>query len=88
VTALFSSGRIIDLILALVAVEAIVLLAYRLLTGRGIPAAGLLVNLFAGVFLLLALRSALLNLDWIWTAGWLAAALVAHLADLAQRWRS
>jgi hypothetical protein len=87
VTTLFTSGRIVDLILALVVVEAIILLTYRSATGRGIPAAGLLINLLAGAFLLMALHGALLNAPWIWTAAWLAAALIAHVADLAQRWR-
>jgi hypothetical protein len=88
VTALFTNGRIVDLILALVVVEAVVLLTYRSITGRGLPAGGLVYNLLAGSFLLLALRSALLASPWAWTAAWLAAALISHLADLAQRWRS
>jgi hypothetical protein len=87
VTALFTSGRIVDLILAMVVLEALVLLAYGYATGRGIPALSLLTNLLAGAFLLMALRSALLQAHWTWTAAWLAAALFAHVADLAQRWR-
>jgi len=86
-TALFSNGRIVDFILALVIVEAAVLLTYKFMTGRGVPAAGLLTNLLAGSFLLLALRSALTESYWTGTAAWLAAALVAHVADLFQRWR-
>jgi uncharacterized membrane protein YjjP (DUF1212 family) len=86
-TALFSNGRIVDFILALVIVEAVVLLTYRLVSGRGVPAAGLLTNLLAGSFLLLALRNALTESHWTGTATWLAAALVAHVADLSQRWR-
>ncbi len=86
-TALFTNGRIVDFILALVILEAAVLLIYRFTTGRGIPAAGLLTNLLAGSFLLLALRSALTESYWTWTASWLAAALAAHVADLSQRWR-
>jgi hypothetical protein len=84
----FANGRIVDLILALVVVEAIVLLTYRRLTGHGIPAVGLLTNLLAGAFLLMALRSALIESHWASTAAWLAAALIAHIADLAQRWRN
>lgn len=87
-TALFTSGRIVDLILAMVVLEALVLLAYKFLTGRGIAAVSLLINLLAGAFLLMALRSALIESYWAWTAAWLAAALFAHVADLAQRWRS
>jgi hypothetical protein len=88
VTALFASGRIVDLILAMVVLEALVLLTYRLLTGRGVPAVNLMTNLLAGAFLLMALRSALIGSHWAWTSAWLAGALFTHVADLAQRWRS
>jgi hypothetical protein len=86
--ALFSSGRVIDIILAIMAIEAVVLLTYRIVTSRGISPAGLVTNLIAGALLLLALRSALIGSPWIWTAAWLAGALLAHIADLAQRWRN
>ena len=84
---LFASGRIVDLILALVAVEAIVLLAYAHRTGRGVAPAGLLSNLAAGLFLLLALRTTVLNQSWILVASLLTAALFAHVIDLSHRWR-
>jgi hypothetical protein len=84
---LFSSGRIVDLILGLVALEAMALLVHARRTGRGVAPAGLLTNLAAGTCLLLALRSALVDASWRWTAAFLAAALLAHLADLGQRWR-
>jgi len=87
VAALFNSGQVVDLILALVFVEALVLFTFRYLTGRGVALRSLVPNLLAGVFLLLALRSALLEAPWSSTAVWLAAALVAHVADLATRWR-
>jgi len=87
-TALFSSGRVVDVILAIMAIEAVVLLKYRIATGRGISPAGLVTNLIAGALLLLALKSALIGSPWIWTAAWLAGALLAHVSDLAQRWRS
>ena len=87
-TAFFASGRIVDLILVLVVIEAIILLIFRSMTGRGIPAVGLLINLLAGTFLLMALRSALTEMPWALTAAWLSAALVAHVADMALRWRS
>jgi len=87
VTALFDSGFIVDLILLAVVAEAIALIAYRSRTGRGILPLDLLFNLLAGAFLLMALRSALIGLPWKWTAAWLVAALIAHLADLTQRWR-
>jgi len=87
VTTLFHSGFIVDLILLAIVAEAIALIAYRSRTGRGILPIDLLINLLAGAFLLMALRSALVSLSWKWTAAWLAAALTAHVADLTQRWR-
>lgn len=86
-TELFSSGLIVDLILLGVVAEAIALMIYRFHTGRGIRPFDLLINLLAGACLLMALRSALTDSSWNWTAAWLAAALAAHLADLAQRWQ-
>jgi hypothetical protein len=84
---LFASGRIVDLILALMAAEAVVLAVHYRRTGRGVALPDLAVNLAAGAGLLLALRAALTGAGWTWTAGWLALALAAHLADLARRWR-
>ena len=83
---LFASGQIVDLILALLAMEAIIVIVCHRLTGRGIAPAALLSNLLAGACLLLALRSALIFAWWGWTALWLTAALLGHAADLARRW--
>jgi hypothetical protein len=58
---LFVSGRIVDLILALTAFEFVFFFAYRRLTGHGVAPFELLLNLLSGVFLLLALRCALLG---------------------------
>ncbi len=84
---LFASGRIIDLILALTAVEAVALIAWHRRSGRGIAAADLLPNLAAGACLLLAVRVALAGAGWMWAALCLAGSLVAHLSDLRRRWR-
>jgi uncharacterized protein involved in response to NO len=83
---LFATGGIVDLILGLVAAEALLLAALRRWTGRGPALGALLGNLLAGACLLLALRAALTGTPWQWTAAWLAAALAAHLWDLGQRW--
>jgi hypothetical protein len=83
---LLLSGRLIDIILLLVALEIVFLHSLR---SRGAPAlATLLPNLLAGACLLLALRLALGQASWVWLALALAASLVAHLLDLRQRWRS
>lgn len=83
---LFASGVIVDLILLLIAVEAALLYALTRWIGRGPSLAELLPNLLAGAFLLLALRAVITGAEWKWTAACLAAALVAHLADLRSRW--
>lgn len=91
--ALFDSGRIVEWILVLILVEAFLLcvlaglgrrrrgLGSRL-SGR-LP--GLLFNLAAGAFLLLALRAVLADSGWMVAAAWLAAAGMAHVGDLVLR---
>ena len=84
---LFASGRLIDLILGLVVIEAIALTVLHRLTGKGVAPRDLVGLLLAGAFLLVAVRFALTGADWVCIGAWLALALVAHLADLALRWR-
>ena len=84
---LFANGRIVDLILGLIVLEAIVLVVFRRSTGKGVAPADLIWNLLAGTCLLLALRGALLGASWHWIALPLALALVAHVADLGRRVR-
>jgi hypothetical protein len=84
---LVASGRIVDFILLFMLVEAAVLLIYRRETGRGPAPVALVMMLAAGLCLLLALRAALMGAGWQIVAAWLAAALVAHLADLWLRLR-
>ena len=85
---LFESGRIIDVILVLVAVEALVLLGVRLRWGRCPAPLALLSNLASGAALMLALRAALAGAGFVAVAGWMLAGLAAHLADLGLRFRS
>ena len=84
---LFVSGRLVDLILVVVLVEAIALLVMWRYFQRGVAPLDLLPNLCAGAFLLLALRATLGGLGWMAASGCLAAAGLAHLVDLACRWR-
>ncbi|MES2195169.1 MAG: hypothetical protein V4517_12175 [Pseudomonadota bacterium] len=84
---LFASGRFVDLILILVALEAAVLALYWRYTGRGVAPLDLLPNLCAGALLLLALRVTLAGGGWMPACGCLAAAGLAHLVDLYRRWR-
>lgn len=83
---LFDSGRIVELILGLMLLEAVALVVWQRRTGRGIAPLDLCVNLAAGALLLLALRAALPAAASLDPAPFLAAALVAHIADLARRW--
>ena len=83
----FASAHIVDLVLAIVGLEIIVIALYWRLTRRGITPAELLPNLFAGALLLLALRLALSGYPWPWYTACLAAAGIANVADRRQRWR-
>jgi hypothetical protein len=85
--ALFESGRIVELILVAMLLEAAVLGVVGLRSrGRG-PAAGLLLNLAAGGCLLLALRAVLVGGSWMAAAAWLSGALIAHVGDVVLRLR-
>jgi hypothetical protein len=84
---LFPSGRIVDLIVVLVLVEAVVLSLYHRMTRRGLGTIDVVMALLPGGCLLLALRAALTHAPWTSVATWLAAALATHLADLWRRHR-
>jgi hypothetical protein len=86
VDALFEGGRVIDLILMLMALEAIMLTALYYMRGKGLAPSRLLPNLLAGACLMLALRAALTGAGSSVIGGWLALGLIGHLVDLAQRW--
>lgn len=79
---LFSSGRLADLILILMAGEAAFFLLYRRAGGGGF-----LLNLLSGFCLILALRASLSGLWWGWMGIFLAAGGLAHAADVARWWR-
>ncbi len=79
---------IVDAIIALVAIEGVVLVLWRALTGGGLPIAETLANLSSGAALLLALRMALTGASPAYVLAVLSVALIAHLADLASRWES
>jgi hypothetical protein len=87
VSDLFASGRIIDLILGLVVLEALLLYSFRRTTGRGPRLRSLLPTLASGALLLLAMRLTIAGLWWGLVALPLALALITHVWDLAGRWR-
>jgi hypothetical protein len=86
VDALFAGGRVIDLILVLMAIEGLALWWLYRRTGLGIAPGRLWPNLLAGGFLMLALRAALTGSGSVAIASWLLLGLIGHLVDLALRW--
>jgi len=80
-------AALVDLILAAMALEAIVLLALRWRFGGGVAPSGLVANLLSGAGLLLALRLVLSGAALAPIAACLLLALAAHVTDLALRWQ-
>lgn len=78
-TALFASGHAVDIVLAVILLEAIVLVA------RGRPVVGVALALLPGALMLLAVRAALTGAGWPWIALALAASFPVHLLDLRRR---
>lgn len=85
--ALFASGRIIDLILLLVAAEAAFVAWLGPRVGRERLFTNIAPTLVSGALLLLSVRAALVGLWWGWIALILTLALISHGIDLALRWR-
>ena len=83
----FSSGMIIDLVLALMVIEGVVLALFRARNGRGLASTSLVITLASGAALMLALRAALVGAPWPIISIWMLAGLVAHVFDLRARWR-
>ena len=84
---LIQSGRIVDIILALMVIEAAVVCGFVFASRRQLPVVGLLLNLGAGAALLLALRAVATGADWRAAGIWLSVALLAHAGDLVLRLR-
>lgn len=82
---LFASLRILDVVLAVMAVELAVLAVLG--RRRGAALHTWLPMLGAGAALVIAWRLWASGAAWYWTAALLAAAGLAHLVDLRARWR-
>ncbi len=76
----FTSGHAVDLVLAFMGVEAILLALIRKRRIRTI-----ILTILPGAVMMLALRMALTGADWRWIAFWLTVSLPLHLADLRHR---
>jgi len=82
---LIESGRIVDLIFAVLLVEAAVLVVLLRARGRRGLLAGVLLNLAAGALLLLGLRALWGGADWRLAGALLGGAFLAHVVDLVLR---
>ena len=76
---LFASGHAVDIVLAVMMIEAM------LMIGRGRARVDVLLVLAPGAMMLLALRAALTGAGWPWVAAALTVSLPLHLADLRHR---
>jgi hypothetical protein len=84
---LFADGLVAPLLLGFVLGEAALLYGLHRRSGRGLPPGDIVALLAPGACLMLALWAAMASAWWGWTGLALTAALVAHLVDLARRWR-
>jgi len=84
---LFSSGRVVDAVLAFMLIELIALVFVRQRGASLFRPRDVMVNFGAGAALLLALRAALRGSGWQPVALWLLVGLGFHLWDLWLRRR-
>ncbi len=77
---LFASGHAADIILAVMLAEALWLVGRR-----GWPVTDAVTLMLPGALMIVALRAALLGLEWPWIALPLILSLPVHLTDLARR---
>ena len=78
-TEFFSSGRAVDVVLAVLVIEGLILI------WRGRKAVNVFAALVPAVLMMVALRAALTGAAWPWIALPLAAAFPVHLIDLKLR---
>ncbi|WP_291012691.1 hypothetical protein [Hydrogenophaga sp.] len=83
---LWSTGRWVDLALAIVLAEVLIMAWLVQVTGRHTWFRAYLLNLGSGLCLIFALRSSLADGGWAMPALWLALAGALHSADLWLRW--
>jgi len=79
VAAFFASGHGADVVLAVLALEAV------WLRSRGWSLTAIAGLIGPAVFIILALRAAMVGAPWWWIAGLLALSLPLHLMDLRKR---
>jgi hypothetical protein len=79
VTEFFTSGRAVDVVLAVLVIEGMILI------WQGRSALNVFAALVPAVLMMVALRAALTGAAWPWIAVPLAAAFPVHLIDLKLR---
>lgn len=79
--------EVIDIVIGITVLEALALLAYHRKTGKGVAGSQFMVNLLAGLSLMLALRLAVGGAAWAWVAASLMLAGAFHGLDLWRRWQ-
>ena len=82
---LISPLRVVDLALAWIVIETLLLQFRRKAQKAGMPSRWTLANAAAGLMLLLALRSTLAGWDQAWFLVFMTAAGLAHLIELVSR---
>jgi len=82
---LFRNGHIADLVIAFMVIEALALVVVARSGATSWSLGVMLAGLLPGLFLVLALRAALVQASSLWIAGALSGALLAHLLDLRLR---
>lgn len=84
---LIRSGRIVDIVVLVLALELILLAALYARSKTGVRPYSALVNIGAGGSMAMALKASLTGLGWQWIAVWLVTSLVFHALDLQNRWQ-
>ena len=77
---------LVDVVIGVTALEGLALLVYHRRTGKGVAGDQFIVNLFAGLSLMLALRLSVGGAGTAWVCASLMAAGAFHGLDLWRRW--
>lgn len=85
IESMFRSGRIADVVIAVMVLEALVFAVAARARPRTWSLGAMLAGLLPGLFLVLALKAALVQASPLWTAAALSVSLVAHLLDVRLR---
>ncbi len=85
IESLFRSSHIADVVIAVMALEALALAIAARVRSRNWSLGSMLTGMLPGLFLVLALRAALVQASPLWIAAALSAALLTHMLDMRLR---